>query len=159
MTHRQSSTLARTKAIAQLVQSEVQYWCMGVTPEWYHWTKGNAWDVLDNDEKAAFHLAEYLRYADNAYVRGRLAYRHGRLGQWADASQQYERVNQKNPHPEFALGHARAELRLGNRARAEEILSAMRTIYPVLDLQYMEELAFLQEEIRHDGYSTSRIVG
>ena len=158
MADRRPWTFAHAKAVAQLVRAELLYWCIGVTPEWYHWSKGNAWDALGNEGKAAFHLAQYLRYADNAYVRGRLAYCYARLSQWTDSSQQYEKVNQKHPHPEYALGHARAELRLGNRARAEEILTAMHAAYPVLAQPHMEELAFLREEMRHGGYDTPRNV-
>jgi TolA-binding protein len=77
-----------------------------------------------------------------------------------EASQQYERVNQKHPHPDFALGHAKAELRLGNKARAAEILAAVRSTYPKLSQGHMEDVAFLEEELRHGWkiHDTSRSV-
>ena len=142
------SSFARVAAVWQVAYSELQYWCIGLTPESYHWHKGNAWDVLGNHRRAAFHLAEFLRFADSAYVRGRLAYCYAHLGRWTEASEQYERVNQKYPHPEFALGHARAELRRGNKERAAEILAAVTAKYS-LDQKHMEEAAFLREELRH----------
>lgn len=77
---------------------------------------------------------------------------------WPEASEQYERVNQKYPHPEFALGHARAELRRGNKVRAAEILRAVRSTYS-LEQKYIEDAAFLQEELRHGwNHETSREV-
>jgi tetratricopeptide (TPR) repeat protein len=123
-------------------------------PESYHWKKGDAWDVLGNHRRAADHLSEHLRFADNAYVRGRLAHSYARLGQWADASEQYERVNQKHPHPDFALGHVRAELRLGNNDRAAELLAEVQSTYPKLSQEHMVDLSFLREEMRH-GWNLS----
>lgn len=153
------SNLARASAVWQLIYSEVQYWCIGLTPESYHWAKGNAWDVLRNHRRAVFHLARFLRFTDNAYVRGRLAHGYACLGLWTEASQQYERVNQKYPQPEFALGHARAELRRGNKARAAEILAAVTATYS-LDQRHMEDAAFLREELQHGWkHDTPREVG
>jgi hypothetical protein len=154
----QLSRFARASAVWQIIYAEVQYWLLGLMPESYHWKKGNAWDTLSNHQRAVVHLAEFLKYADNAYIRGRLAYCYSQLSLWTEASQQYERVNQKYPHPEFALGHARAELRLGNKARAAEILATVHSTYS-LEQRYLEDAAFLREELRHGwNRETSREV-
>jgi hypothetical protein len=147
MANTQSSRFARASAVGQLVFSELQYWCVGLTPESYHWKKGNAWDVLGNPGRAVVHLLRSLHFADNAYVRGRLAYNYARLGLWNEASQQYERANQKYPHPQFELGHARAELRMGNKSRAAQILATVRL--SSLDQEHMEDAAFLRQELEH----------
>ena len=149
MTDGRPSTFLRVRWVAQIVYSEIQYWCVGLTPESYHWKKGSAWDALGNHQRAAFHLSRFLRFADNALVRGRLAYCHARLSQWVEASREYERANQKHPHPEFAIGHAQAELRLGNKERAAQILAAVESTHPRLSQNDMEDAAFLREEIRH----------
>ena len=149
MSDRKPSWLRRAQATGQIILAELLYWCVGLTPESYHWKKGEAWDVLGNHRRASVHLAEYLREADNAYVRGRLAWNYARLGQWEEASEQYERVNLKHPHPDFALGHVRAELRLGNRERAEQLLAEVQTTYPQLSQEHMMDVSFLQEEMRH----------
>lgn len=92
---------------------------------------------------------------DRAFVSGRLGYSYARLGQWLEASREYERANQKHPHPEFALRHASAELRLGNRERAAEIVADVVSKYPKLEQQQMEDLAFIKEELRHSWNAES----
>lgn len=148
MANQQPSGIACASAVWQIIYAELQYWCLGLLPESYHWKKGNAWDVLGKHDRAAVHFAEFLRFADNAYVRGRLAHCYACLGLWAEAAEQYERANQKHPHPEFALGHARAELRQGNKARAAEILAAVHSTY-LLEQAHMEDAAALHEELQH----------
>jgi tetratricopeptide (TPR) repeat protein len=149
MSEEQPSRLAQVRAIAQIVYAELQYWCVGMLPESYHWKMGSAWDIFGNPRKAAHHLARFLQFADNAYVRGRLGHSYAQLGLWSEASREYERANQKHPHPEFALGHASAELRLGNRELAAQIVADVEAKYPKLEQKQMEDLAFIKEELRH----------
>jgi tetratricopeptide (TPR) repeat protein len=126
---------------------------LGLTPESYHWKKGDAWDILGDHPRAAKHLAKYLEFADNAFVRGRLAFNYAHLGLWAEASEQYGRVNLKHPHPDYGLGHAKSELRLGNKDRASELLAEVQAAYPKLSQEHLLEMSLLQEEMRH-GWTT-----
>jgi len=113
--------LARTKSklpLLRIAYTELQYWCVGLTPEGYHWSQGSTWEQYGNHRRAAKHLKLYLKYKENAYARALLAYCYARLSAWEDASREYAAVLTAWPHPSFSLALAEAHLHLGSISQA-----------------------------------------
>jgi tetratricopeptide (TPR) repeat protein len=138
------SIFARMRGRLSLTYTELQYWLLGLTHESYHLHQAGVWADLHRYERAISHLKRYLAVTENVTARSELAFYHSCLQEWPQAAQEYAKVTAIWPHPAVRLGHAEAELRLGNVAKAQEIIAAVETEFPELD----EVTARARDEIK-----------
>ena len=119
--------------LLRLGYTELQYWLVGLTPESYHLHQANVWVEMHRYRRAIAHMRAYLTNTENATARWYLAYYHSCVEEWAQSAEEYAKVVPVLPQPVVRLGQAEAELRLGNRARAQEIIDAVDREFPQLD--------------------------
>lgn len=117
----------------RLGYTELQYWLVGLTPESYHLHQASVWVEMHKYRRAIAHMKAYLANTENATARWYLAYYHSCVEEWAQSAQEYARVATVLPQPVVRLGHAEAELRLGNREKGKEIIDAVDRDFPQLD--------------------------
>ncbi|MEJ0084403.1 MAG: hypothetical protein WDO72_01865 [Pseudomonadota bacterium] len=117
----------------RLAYTELQYWLVGLTPEGYHLRQAQLWAEMQAFKRAIVHMKSYLKNTENATARWYLAYYYSCAEEWSQAALEYGRVAGVLPQPVVRLGQAEAELRLGNRAKAKEIIDSVDIEFPQLD--------------------------
>jgi tetratricopeptide (TPR) repeat protein len=139
--------LVRAKSklpLLRIAYTEFQYWCIGLTPENYHWSQGSSWEECGDYPRAVKHLNQYLKYKENAYARALLAYCYSRLSAWDDVVREYTAVLAAWPHPSFMLGLAEALLHLGHLQQARALTDEVESKHhsqesPVAGLDDMKQ--------------------
>jgi tetratricopeptide (TPR) repeat protein len=119
--------MQRFIAALKLGYTEFQYWLVGMTPESYHFEQSRNYDQLGAEARAAHHAQELLKYAEYPEPRARLGYYCSMNGKTAEAAEHYRKAIEKWPHPSFVLALAQAELRLGRREVAIELLGRVES--------------------------------
>lgn len=132
----------------RLVYMELQYWLVGQTPETYHLHQAGVWVELNAFRRAIAHMKAYLTNTENATARWYLAYYHSCIEEWSQAALEYGKVAPLLPQPVVWLGQAEAELRLGNRAKAKEIMEAVDRDFPQLEGALLAARKELHDEFR-----------
>ena len=123
----------RLWCLLRLSYTELQYWLIGLSPESYHLHQATVWVEMHAYRRAIVHMKSYLKNTENATARWYLAYYHSCVEEWSQAAEEFGKVVTAMPHPAVRLGQAEAELRLGNRAKAKEIIDAVDREHPQLD--------------------------
>lgn len=132
----------------RLAYTELQYWLVGLTPEGYHLHQAGLWVEMHAYRKAIGHMQKYLANTENATARWYLAYYHSCVEDWAQSALEYEKVVAVLRQPVVRLGQAEAELRLGNRAKAMEIIDGIDREFPHLDDALREARDDLRKEFQ-----------
>jgi hypothetical protein len=138
----------------RLAYTELQYWLVGLTPEGYHLRQAGVWVEMHAYRQAIGHMRAYLANTENATARWYLAYYYSCVEEWAQAALEYEKVVVVLRQPVVRLGQAEAELRLGNRARAREILDGIDREFPQLDDALREARDELCSELSQEASKT-----
>lgn len=108
-----------------LTYAELNYWLVGTSPEGYHWAKARAWSRSDDHARAIEQIRRGLEYSDDLRMRCWLAWQLARIGDWSQAAREYAKVAAVTKQPVAVVGWAEAELRLGNKLKAMEVLGTL----------------------------------
>ena len=138
---------------------ELQYWGLGLTPEFYHWRQGEAFELLGRYRKAAHHFRRYLSTKDNPQVRGLLAYCYAKLGSWPEAAREYEAADKAMPMASLSMGYATALAALGKNDQALAVVAAIEERYAELDGSYRNAIETLKQRIRKSESSVMQDAG
>jgi tetratricopeptide (TPR) repeat protein len=152
-----NTLLTRLKSklpLLRITYKELQYWFIGLTPEWYHWSQGSAWEEYGNYPRAIKHLKSYLGYKENAHARALLAYCYARLFAWEDALREYTAAIAGWPHPSFSLALAEAHMHLGNLSEAEAIVAATEAEFAASQSAALSGLEELKRQLREMSNNT-----
>lgn len=133
-----SSRLTKDRAVAllKLVYTEMQYWLVGMTPEWYHLSQGRNYEQLGAYSRAAHHCRQLLEWRDHGEIRARLGLCYAMLRQDAESVREYRKAVEQWDHPAIVLGLAQAEFRNGNTRTARELLKKVQASEMAQDLRY-----------------------
>jgi len=141
-----SPTLSRLLVLGRVFYKEVQYWCVGLTPEHYHLYQARRWSELENFNASAKHLRKYLACSNKAQVRAELGWCLGVLGRWAEAATEYETATANWSHPALRLALAEALFRSGNTQRGAEAVRNLETGDVAIDDSLRAALVNLKKE-------------
>lgn len=126
-----------------LTYAELNYWLVGTSPEGYHLAKAHAWSRIDDHARTIEQLRLALKYSNNLRVRCQLAWHLACLGDWTQAAQEYANVAAVTPLPVALFGQAEAEMHLGNKLKAVELLGTIDRKHP----QFTERLKSVCDQL------------
>ncbi len=118
-----TNALMYASALLRIAYTTIAYWCVGMTPEENHATKGYAWSQINAYRFSAWHWRKYLKYSEDSRARASLAWCYASLGMIETAAEHYRLAYTRNKNPEIALYLAQVELDFGNITVAQSLMA------------------------------------
>jgi hypothetical protein len=132
----------------KLLYTDIQYWVVGLTPEYYHLHHARLSWRLHDFGTAAKHFLAYFKYTDNPQVRAELGLCFGTIEKWPEALAQYQRAAMSWSDPAVKLAIAEVHLRMGNTDACLAQIKSVDEEFPTLSASLGNAKAELLREVQ-----------